>query len=128
MGRFGSFWDFFDLFWAILGHFGLFQGASGRLGPFLSIMSQFQAVLDRFWSSLGYLVLFWNVSGHFGLVQSVSGYLRPFELGLSNYFRLNWTVSGPFWTVLDCFGLFQASLGLFRAISAHFLLIGSEPL
>jgi hypothetical protein len=125
LGRFESFWDFLYLFWAILGRFGLFQGTLGRRGPFLYIMSQFQAVLDRFWSSLGYLVLFWNVSCHSGLVQSVSGYLRPFELGLSSYFRLNRTVSGPFWTVLDCFGLFQASLGLFWAILVHFLLIGS---
>jgi hypothetical protein len=84
-------------------------------------LSQFQAVLDRFWSSLGYIVLFSNVSGHFGLVQSISGYSGPFELGLLSHFRLNWTVSGPFGTVLDCFGLFWA-------ISAHFLLFGSKPL
>jgi hypothetical protein len=70
-------------------------------------------------------VLFWNVSGHFRLFQSVSGYLGPFELGLLSHFGLNQSVSGPFWTVLDCFGLFQANLGLFWAISAYFLLIGS---
>jgi hypothetical protein len=88
---------------------------------------QFEPISSRFGSflsSLGYLVLFCNVSGHYGLVQSVSGYFEPFQLGLSSHFRLNWTVSGPFWIILDCFGLFQAGFGLFRAILA-FLLIGS---